>query len=96
MGLMFSWATPEYLLDKMSLDAIVYYFNEGWEAKQTEAKVHWGTYGQLMSESDPEAEKPIQKVPRREELEPMFKSPEYEFRDGAVWKGSKKIIYYKE
>ena len=49
MGLMFQWATKEYLLKKMSLRQIIFYYNYGWEAKQTEAKVHWGTYGQLMS-----------------------------------------------
>jgi hypothetical protein len=56
MGLMFAWATPEYLLNNMSSDQIIYYYNQGWEARQLEAKVHWGTYGQLMSEGNPESQ----------------------------------------
>jgi len=66
--MMFAWATPEYLLDKMSLDQIIYYYNIGWETKQTEAKVHWGTYGSLMSESNPENPQRKQSRPDIEEL----------------------------
>ena len=54
MGSMYAWATPEKCLDEMSLSQLVMYHKKGWEAKQTEAKVHWGTYGQLMSDGNPE------------------------------------------
>jgi len=46
---MFSWATKEYILEKMTWKQVIYYFNEGWKAKKTEARVHWGTYGALMN-----------------------------------------------
>lgn len=49
MGFMFPWATTEFLLYHMSLDQIIYYYNHGWEAKQTEAKIYWGTYGSLLN-----------------------------------------------
>lgn len=51
---MFPWASKDYVLDLMSWDQVVYYYNNGWEAKQTEAKVHWGTYGMLMSGENPD------------------------------------------
>jgi hypothetical protein len=76
MGLMFAWATREYLLNNMSLDQIIYYYNEGWEAKQTEAKVHWGTYGAMMSESAPETHGPIKSRPGIEEIRETY--PGYE------------------
>jgi len=66
--MMFAWATPEYLLDNMSLDQIIYYYNTGWETKQTEAKVHWGTYGSLMSESNSGTSLKKQSRPNIEEL----------------------------
>ncbi len=68
--MMFAWAKPDYLLDCMSLDQIVFYYNKGWEAKQTEAKVHWGTYGMLMSgdKNEPQNKKssglPIEEIRR--------------------------------
>jgi hypothetical protein len=96
MGMLFAWATPEYLLDRMSLEQVVYYFNIGWEAKHTEAKVNWGTYGELLNENPKDKKSARNDVPTRQELEPLFKDPEYEFKDGAVWKGGKKVIYYRE
>lgn len=50
--MMFAWATPDYLLDRMSIEQIVYYYNKGWEARELEAKIHWGTYGQLLQGDD--------------------------------------------
>jgi len=66
--MMFAWATPQYLLENMALDQIIYYYNIGWETKQTEAKVHWGTYGSLMSESSPGTQTKKQYRPNIEEL----------------------------
>lgn len=75
MGLMFPWATKEYLLKKMSLRQIIFYYNLGWEAKQTEAKIYWGTYGQMMSENNQETQ---QKNKSRPEIEEMRLHPGYE------------------
>lgn len=47
--MMFSWASKDYVLDYMTWKQVVYYYNVGWDAKQTEAKVHWGTYGALLN-----------------------------------------------
>jgi len=58
----------EYILDEMTWVQVKYYYNIGWETKQTEAKVHWGTYGSLMSESNPENPQRKQSRPDIEEL----------------------------
>jgi MoxR-like ATPase len=50
MGMLFAWATPEYLLDRMSIEQVISYYNEGWKAKQTEARV----CGLLMSSGEDE------------------------------------------
>jgi len=52
LGMMYPWATPDYLLNHMSLDQWIAYHKRGWEVKQTEAKVHWGVYGMLMNGKD--------------------------------------------
>ena len=49
---MYSWATPEKLLDEMSLDQWKLYYNHGWEAKQTENRTNWGILGQLLNGED--------------------------------------------
>jgi len=33
----------------MTWKQVIYYYNCGWEAKRTEAKVFWGTYGALLN-----------------------------------------------
>ena len=50
MSMLYSWATPEYMLDRMSLDQIVYYYNIGWVSKKTEATVYWGILGEALSD----------------------------------------------
>jgi len=46
---MFSWATPEYLLDCMSIEQVIFYYDVGWETKRTEATVYWGILGEALS-----------------------------------------------
>lgn len=46
---MYSWATPEKLLDEMSLEQIILYYRYGWEAQKTQAQLYWGVLGQALS-----------------------------------------------
>ena len=39
MGSLYAWATPEYLLYKMSLDAILMYYDYGMELKEYESNL---------------------------------------------------------
>ncbi len=72
--MMYSWATPSYLLDEMSLDQWRLYYQFGWEVRQTEAQVHWGVLGQLLNGDD--------KKPKGNE---EFKKahPDGQMKDGA-------------
>lgn len=54
MGLMFSWADPEYLLENMSLAQIIYFFNEGWDAKKLDARVQGSYFAMLQNGIDPD------------------------------------------
>ncbi|CRK80303.1 hypothetical protein [Neobacillus massiliamazoniensis] len=36
---MFAWATPEYMLDRMSLDQIFMYYDYGLEQKEIESNI---------------------------------------------------------
>ena len=49
MGMMYPWATPEKLLDEMSLDQIIHYHREGWNARKTDAQMFWGVLGEALS-----------------------------------------------
>lgn len=49
---MYAWATPEKLLDEMSLDQWKLYYIHGWEAKQTADRMNWGILGQLLNGED--------------------------------------------
>jgi hypothetical protein len=57
MGLLYAWATPDYILDQMSLEMLILYYNKGWESRKTESRIHWGTFGQLINEDTEEQEK---------------------------------------
>lgn len=45
---MYAWATPEKLLDEMSLDQVIMYFREGWKARKIKAQLFWGVLGELL------------------------------------------------
>lgn len=45
---MYAWATPEKLLDEMTLDQIILYYREGWESRRLQARVFWGVLGEIM------------------------------------------------
>lgn len=51
---MYAWATPEKLLDEMTLDQIIMYHRKGWEARRMGARVLWGVLGELMQGVDPD------------------------------------------
>lgn len=46
---MYAWATPEKLLDEMSLEQVILFYRYGWEARKMDAKVFWGVLGQALS-----------------------------------------------
>jgi len=52
MGLMYAWATPSYILDEMSFQQLILYYNKGWEARRTESSIHWGVLGQALQGGD--------------------------------------------
>lgn len=54
MGLMYAWATPDYILDSMSFEQLILYYNKGWEARKTESSLHWGVLGQALQGGDKE------------------------------------------
>ncbi|WP_284037463.1 hypothetical protein [Neobacillus sp. 114] len=39
MGSMYAWATPEYLLDCMSLDAVLMYYDYGLEHEEIKSNI---------------------------------------------------------
>jgi hypothetical protein len=51
---MFSWATPDYLLEKMSLEQIIYFYNEAWDAKKLDARVQGSYFAMLSNGIDPD------------------------------------------
>jgi hypothetical protein len=51
---MYAWATPERLLDEMTLDQIIMYYRKGWEARKVNAQVFWGVLGDIMQGVDPD------------------------------------------
>lgn len=83
---MFSWASPHYVLDKMTWNQVIFYYNQGWEAKQTEAKVHWGTYGMLMSEGNPETPQQQKSSPPIDEVRtyPGYENAYYDSRGKLI------------
>lgn len=46
---MYSWATPDYLLDFMSLDQWILYHRNGWKAKKIDSQVFFGVLGEILS-----------------------------------------------
>ncbi len=51
---MYAWATPEKLLDEMSLEQIILFYRYGWEARETEAQMYWGVLGKALSGEEPQ------------------------------------------
>lgn len=49
---MYAWATPERLLDEMTLDQIIMYYRKGWEARKLKAQVFWGVLGEIIQDKD--------------------------------------------
>ncbi len=48
MGQMYAWATPEYLLDAMSLEQVFHYFERGVEFEEMRARLLVATLGEAM------------------------------------------------
>ena len=55
--MMYSWASPEKLLNEMTLDQIVYFHKHGWAARETDYKLMWGVLGEIMSRKEGDSEK---------------------------------------
>jgi len=83
---MFAWASPHYVLDQMTWDQVIFYYNQGWTAKQTEARVHWGTYGMLMNEGNPEAQ------PKQKASVPIEEVRTYPGYENAYYNENGKLI----
>lgn len=48
MGCMYAWATPEYLLDYMSLEQIFLYYDNGLEFEQWKAVIFLNEVGKAL------------------------------------------------
>lgn len=53
--MMYSWASPEYILDSMSMEQVIMYYEKGVKGIELQAKVFWSILGQAMNEK-PEQE----------------------------------------
>ncbi len=49
LSIIYPWGEPEYLLSNYSLEQLVFLREEGWKAKETEARVYWGVLGELLN-----------------------------------------------
>lgn len=47
--MMYSWASPGYILDEMSLDQAMMYYEKGVKGIELQAKVFWSVLGQAMN-----------------------------------------------
>lgn len=81
MGLMYAWATPEYILDSMSFEQLILYHNRGWEARKTESKLHWGVLGQTLQGGDT-------KEQERRSREEFRKAHPEGINEGGAWRVS--------
>lgn len=65
MGMMFAWATPNYLLDYMSIEEVFYYYDKGLQFEEFRAKLRAGWIGELFNEkkgsTPPRSDKPDKK-----------------------------------
>ena len=56
---MYAWANPAFLLDEMTLEQVLLYYEKGWETRKSQAVVFWGVLGEALSGKDGEKnEKP--------------------------------------
>jgi hypothetical protein len=51
---MYAWATPDYILNHMSLEQVMLYYSKGWNSKKRGAVILWGVLGQALQGKDPE------------------------------------------
>lgn len=78
---MYAWATPERLLDEMTLDQIIMYYRKGWEARKLKAQVFWGVLGQALQGT--EAGEKVQGLEKFKEAHPDAKI------ENGAWKVSR-------
>ncbi len=57
--MMYSWASPAYILDSMSLEQAMMYYEKGVKAIELQAKVFWSILGHAMS-SEGKEEMPVE------------------------------------
>ncbi|WP_292461629.1 hypothetical protein [Methanolobus sp.] len=48
MGIMYSWATPEHLLDRMSMNQVMLYYEKGIKSIELQAKIFWSVLGEAL------------------------------------------------
>lgn len=70
---MYAWATPEKLLDEMSLEQIILYYRYGWEARKTNAQVYWGVLGQALQGTEAGAGEKVHGLEKFKEAHPDAK-----------------------
>ncbi|TGC08130.1 hypothetical protein [Methanolobus halotolerans] len=49
MGIMYSWATPDHLLNQMSMNQVMLYYEKGIKAIELQARIFWGVLGEALS-----------------------------------------------
>ena len=52
--MMYSWATPTYLLDQMSVDQILFYYEKGLNFVELRSNLCWNVLGEAMQQSNKE------------------------------------------
>jgi hypothetical protein len=48
--MMYSWASPDYILDEMSLEQAMMYYEKGVKGIELQAKVFWSVLGKAMDQ----------------------------------------------
>lgn len=62
MGRMFAWATPDFLLDHMTLEEVIFYYEQGLKFEEFEAELVVAKLGEALSgkkkNKGPQSDKP--------------------------------------
>ena len=68
---MFAWATPEYLLDYMTLEEVFFYYDSGMEMEEVRASLIIQKLGEALEE--PKNEKPSPKQGDKPDKKAFYK-----------------------
>jgi hypothetical protein len=80
MALMYSWATPERLLDYMTLEQVLLYFSKGWDGEQERAIILWGVFGMALQGLDPRDKSDVKGLKEFKKAHPDGNN------DGGAWR----------